>query len=77
MRCIVPIPDRHSRVGGNLQGGVRQDPVILASRQYLQGGAYNKTTPTALPLSLDGRGIKGEGENDALHRPNPRTVIPA
>ena len=29
-------------------------------------GHTNKTTPTAkIPLSLDGRGIKGEGENDA------------
>ena len=24
----------------------------------------NKTTPTIFPLSLDGRGIKGEGEKD-------------
>ena len=31
--------------------------VILASRQYPQGGANNKTKqPTANPLSLDGRG---------------------
>ena len=51
--------------------------VILALRQYPQGRANNKTTPTIIPLSLDGRGIKGlsqcltlgsEGENDASHR---------
>ena len=27
-----------------------------------QGGVDGKTTPTNIPLSLDGRGIKGEGE---------------
>ena len=32
------------------------------------GWGDNKTTPTIFPLSLDGRGIKGEGENDAPHR---------
>ena len=35
-----------------------------------RAGSHNKTTQPN-PLSLDGRGIKGEGENDALHRPNP------
>ena len=37
--------------------------VILALRQYPQGGDNNINPP--IPLSLDGRGIKGEGENDA------------
>ena len=37
--------------------------VILALRQYPQGGEDNDAQP--YPLSLDGRGIKGEGENDA------------
>ena len=63
--------------------------VILASRQYPQGGVRVKQANTTYripsplmgeeskvrvkqvqhnlqnPLSLDGRGIKGEGENDA------------
>ena len=40
----------------------RVGAVILALRQYPQGGA------PPIPLSLDGRGIKGEGENDASSR---------
>ena len=40
---------RHSRVGGNPQGG-------------------EDNTTDRIPLSLDGRGIKGEGDN---HHPNP------
>ena len=43
-------PHRHSRVGGNPQGGMR-------------GPTSQNNRPS--PLSLDGRGIKGEGENDA------------
>ena len=43
---------RHSRVGGNPQGGGEGE-----TRQL-----------NLHPLSLDGRGIKGEGENDATHR---------
>ena len=35
----------------------------------------NKTTPTTFPLSLDGRGIKGEGDNDATHRHNPENPL--
>ena len=34
---------RHSRVGGNLQGVVARQTVILALRQYPQGGADNNT----------------------------------
>ena len=37
-------------------------PVILALRQYPQGGVNRTKQPTKSPLSLDGRGIKGEGE---------------
>ena len=37
-------------------------PVILASRQYPQGRAHNKSNTTdRIHLSLDERGIKGEG----------------
>ena len=43
--------------------------VILALRQYPQGGwatRVSKSKTTAkIPLSLDGRGIKGEGEQDS------------
>ena len=49
--------DRHSRVGGNPQGGCVV-AVILALRQYPQGGAYNRQHNHQNPLSLDGRGIK-------------------
>ena len=45
--------------------------LVLASRQYPQGRANNKTKPTTFPLSLDGRGIKGEGEQDNTTNPGP------
>ena len=41
----------------------RPGAVILASRQYPQGGRRQQdNTNRQNPLSLDGRGIKGEGE---------------
>ena len=39
--------------------------LVLASRQYPQGGETTSQNNRPNPLSLDGRGIKGEGENDA------------
>ena len=35
------------------------------------GGEAAASQNNHIPLSLDGRGIKGEGENDATHRHNP------
>ena len=34
-------------------------------------GIQQDNTTYRIPLSLDGRGIKGEGENDALHGVSP------
>ena len=84
---------RHSRVGGNLQGGARcprhcgLDPqsrgedwaaVILALRQYPQGGVTTRQTNQS-PSHLMGEDQslsqcltrEQRVKNDALHRPNP------
>ena len=49
-------------------GGMRRGRpgcgVMLASRQYLQGEATRQHQPN--PLSLDGRGIKGEGDSETV-----------
>ena len=69
---------RHSRVGGNLWGAVIGDSPLDPEEQGDAGEQDN--TNRQNPLSLDGRGIKGEGENDAPHYPNPvnpRSVITA
>ena len=47
-------PARHSRVGGNPQGGVTARQTNLPN-----------------PLSLDGRGIKGEGDNKTVPSLHP------
>ena len=59
---------RHCGLDPQSRGAVDQ-PVILASRQYPQGGVATSQNNQQNPLSLDGGGIKGEGENDAPHRP--------
>ena len=41
-------------------------PVILALRQYPQGGATTIQHQPTNPLSLDGRGIKGEGDSKTV-----------
>ena len=55
----TPTLDRHSRVGGNPQGGCVV-PVILASRQYSQGGRGRharldpeQSSDTTIPESLN------------------------
>ena len=45
--------------------------VILALRQYPQRGATTRHPNHQSPLSLDGRGIKGEGEQDNTLLPGP------
>ena len=48
-RTVIPsVPHRHSRVGGNPQ----DDRVMQVNKS---------NTTDRIPLSLDGRGIKGEG----------------
>ena len=47
--------------------------VILASRQYPQGGVTTRQPKPPIPLSLDGRGIKGEGDSKTV----PPCVIPS
>ena len=64
---VIPrVPHRHSRAGGNPQGShgsARHCGLDPQSRGARRGGrAYNKTTSTTIPLSLDRRGIKGEGD---------------
>ena len=57
----APVPDTGPE---GKQDKPTPQPVILASRQYPQGGGVtqvSKTTQTTFPISLDGRGIKGEG----------------
>ena len=57
---------RHCGLDPQSRGAGCVAAVILASRQYPQGGATTRQH-NHIPLSLDGRGIKGEGENDASH----------
>ena len=61
----------HRHCGLDLQSrGEARAAVILASRQYPQGGVTTRQHNQSIALSLDERGIKGEGDNDAEHRPN-------
>ena len=64
--------DRHCGLDPQSRGGATQGgrhacvPHRHTGFKAVSTGGDNKTKPTdRIPLSLDGRGIKGEGENDA------------
>ena len=71
MRHIVPIlqsqhpSDRHYGLDPESRGAGPCGGRHTGFKAVSTGRGNNKTTPTnRIPLSLDGRGIKGEGEQD-------------
>ena len=64
---------RHCGLDPQSRGAVSRGGRHTGFKAVSTGRGDNKTTPTIFPLSLDGRGIKGEGEKDKQPSPTIHT----